>query len=389
MHSPCHTRSGWSILAALVALLAFTACTDLFEDFGAVQTRVVIKVFDGGNDNEQLGADLEDTFSISRVEFDFNTIQFNSQQGDTTSITPPDAPVAVTSFDSDITITEDLIFDAIFHSVEFRMGSGAGDAESEQTVGQSAVTSPDPQSAQPPDADLPDGEQRDNERNQAIDDKAPGKTGNHSKSNRATPMNQDEQSPAIRIEGTFNDEEFTYVYDETLALDFDLSPPFSVSGEEDDEVFRFRVDYSGWFHADDGSTLLDPAEPEHKEQILENILHSFFIDEQDRFLTISDAEANRSDDVLPFTIHLSEAHTSPVHVDYETADQSAQAGRDYEATSGTLTFEPGETEKTIDVALLGASFNARQRAFRMELSDAEGARLQGGDSRATGTINNE
>jgi hypothetical protein len=33
--------------------------------------------------------------------------------------------------------------------------------------------------------------------------------------------------------------------------------------------------------------------------------------------------------------------STPVRVDYTTVDGSAKAGRDYEASSGTLTFAPG------------------------------------------------
>src|SRR3712207_8782881 len=39
--------------------------------------------------------------------------------------------------------------------------------------------------------------------------------------------------------------------------------------------------------------------------------------------------------------------------EFATANQSAQAGTDYEAASGTVTFEPGETSKPIPVTVLG------------------------------------
>jgi len=44
-----------------------------------------------------------------------------------------------------------------------------------------------------------------------------------------------------------------------------------------------------------------------------------------------------------------------VTVDYSTADllNNAVAGVDYIATSGTLTFAPGETSKTVTVTVIG------------------------------------
>ena len=42
-----------------------------------------------------------------------------------------------------------------------------------------------------------------------------------------------------------------------------------------------------------------------------------------------------------------------VTVDYASADGSASAGADYAAASGTLSFAPGETEQTIEVAVTG------------------------------------
>jgi hypothetical protein len=52
-------------------------------------------------------------------------------------------------------------------------------------------------------------------------------------------------------------------------------------------------------------------------------------------------------------VTLSTPASSPVTVDFTTRDGTALAGIDYEATSGRLTFTPGQTEKTIEVTILG------------------------------------
>ena len=56
---------------------------------------------------------------------------------------------------------------------------------------------------------------------------------------------------------------------------------------------------------------------------------------------------------IELTVTLSPASVDTVTVDYATVGGTvATAGEDYTATSGTLTFSPGETEKTITVTIL-------------------------------------
>ena len=58
------------------------------------------------------------------------------------------------------------------------------------------------------------------------------------------------------------------------------------------------------------------------------------------------------DEAIYFAVTLSRAASGTVTVDYGTEDETATAGSDYTATSVTLTFEPGETEKTVRVGIL-------------------------------------
>jgi hypothetical protein len=58
-----------------------------------------------------------------------------------------------------------------------------------------------------------------------------------------------------------------------------------------------------------------------------------------------------SPSIARFTVRLSRAPTTPFTVIYTTADGTAFAEADYTAASGTLTFAPGETSKTIDVLI--------------------------------------
>ena len=107
-------------------------------------------------------------------------------------------------------------------------------------------------------------------------------------------------------------------------------------------------------------------------------------------LSVADAEANEgADAAVDFEVSLSRAYTNAAHsvtVDYATADGTATAGEDYTATSGTLTFAPGETEKTVRVPVLDDVIDEGEETFTLRLSNAQGARI--GDGEATGTIKN-
>ena len=58
---------------------------------------------------------------------------------------------------------------------------------------------------------------------------------------------------------------------------------------------------------------------------------------------------------LAFPVSLSGPSSQPVTVRFATADGAARAPDDYVATSGTLTFNPGETTKPIAVLVKGGT----------------------------------
>ena len=70
-------------------------------------------------------------------------------------------------------------------------------------------------------------------------------------------------------------------------------------------------------------------------------------------LAVADAEVEEAANAtLAFAVTLSRPPSSTVTVDYATSDGTAVAGSDYTATSGTLTFAAGETDKTVSVPVL-------------------------------------
>lgn len=86
---------------------------------------------------------------------------------------------------------------------------------------------------------------------------------------------------------------------------------------------------------------------------------------------------------ITVSVTLSEATTVPVTVSYATEDGTAEAGVDYEAASGTLTFAPGETEATITLTTLANRTDDGDRSFRVRLSDADGGEITGGSATIT------
>ena len=78
---------------------------------------------------------------------------------------------------------------------------------------------------------------------------------------------------------------------------------------------------------------------------------------------------------------------SSVTVDYSTADGTAVAGADYFPASGTLTFAPGETTRTIFVQIPpGTAPTGPAKSFTLNLTNPMGGASLGGTTSATLTI---
>lgn len=98
-------------------------------------------------------------------------------------------------------------------------------------------------------------------------------------------------------------------------------------------------------------------------------------------------EGNSGNAAVNVGVALSQSTTSTVSVNFATADGTARSGADYQATSGTLTFAPGETAKTITIQVIGNSRFEAEKTFSVTLSSPSGATL--GSASATVTIRND
>lgn len=99
------------------------------------------------------------------------------------------------------------------------------------------------------------------------------------------------------------------------------------------------------------------------------------------------AEGNAGTTPFVFTVALSAASAGPVTIDFSTRDATAQAGSDYVAASGTLTFAPGELMKEITVLVNGDTVPEEIEVFFVDLANAGGATL--GDAEGLGRIFND
>ena len=107
-------------------------------------------------------------------------------------------------------------------------------------------------------------------------------------------------------------------------------------------------------------------------------------------LSVADASVAEGDSgstTMTFTVMLNPVAVSPVTVDWTTADGTARAGTDYTAGNGSLTFNAGDSSKTVTVTVAGDDVDEPNETFTVTLSNASGATI--GDGTATGTVRDD
>lgn len=108
-------------------------------------------------------------------------------------------------------------------------------------------------------------------------------------------------------------------------------------------------------------------------------------------LSVSDVsvtEPNTGTTDAVFTVSLSNSWTTPITVRYDTANGTAVAPGDYAGRTGTLTFAPGETSKTVRVPVQGDTVPEANEQFRLDLSLPTNAGIADGTGVAT-IVNND
>ncbi|HEX7332193.1 MAG TPA: FG-GAP-like repeat-containing protein [Pyrinomonadaceae bacterium] len=88
-----------------------------------------------------------------------------------------------------------------------------------------------------------------------------------------------------------------------------------------------------------------------------------------------------------FEVRLSNPSSQTITVAFSTANGTATAGSDYVATSGTVTFNPGEGVKSVAVEVLGDNVDEISETFLVNLSNPTNATIT--TAQGTGTIQDD
>jgi len=97
-------------------------------------------------------------------------------------------------------------------------------------------------------------------------------------------------------------------------------------------------------------------------------------------LSINDVSVNEGAGLVTFTVTLDRAATEPVTVNFATEADTAKDG-DFSPRAGTVTFQPGETSRTIQIPITNDGSYEGSERFNVILSAPSGAAL----AKATGT----
>jgi hypothetical protein len=104
-------------------------------------------------------------------------------------------------------------------------------------------------------------------------------------------------------------------------------------------------------------------------------------------ISVLDVSGLENSGELSFVISLSAPSTDTITVAYETLDGSATQTTDYQATTGEVTFTPGETSQTIPVSIINDNEPEASESLQLVLTDPQNALL--GDETGVGTILDE
>ncbi len=103
---------------------------------------------------------------------------------------------------------------------------------------------------------------------------------------------------------------------------------------------------------------------------------------------VATVEGNAGTKLASFPVNLSAPAASTQSVSFATVNASAQAGTDYVATSGVISFAAGETQKVVTVSIVGDTTQEADETFSVMLS-APSSGMEVLDGQGDGVILND
>jgi WD40 repeat protein len=140
---------------------------------------------------------------------------------------------------------------------------------------------------------------------------------------------------------------------------------------------------------DDRDFFVEISEPSDGVQIVRPLAMATILDDDTMPLvsiqgtTIAEPPSGNTVEAV-FSVSLSDTWDETVTVDFATQNGTAVAGQDYVASSGTLSFAPGQQSRQIPVTILSNPATDEDRSFRINLSNAVEATV--GQGQAEGLI---
>lgn len=112
-----------------------------------------------------------------------------------------------------------------------------------------------------------------------------------------------------------------------------------------------------------GLLVADIDDDGRSEVVVDSVRGVDVLDLAPRISISGPSSVLEGDGEVALTVRLPQAQEQAVTVDYQTRNGTARNGQEYVTANGSLTFAPGETEKTVSVTLLDDALDESDKTF--------------------------
>ena len=106
-------------------------------------------------------------------------------------------------------------------------------------------------------------------------------------------------------------------------------------------------------------------------------------------VSVSNVGVGEGGGTAALSIALNKSSLQTITLDYETEDDTAESGKDYAQASGTVTFAPSETTKSVSIAITDDDIDEDNETFHLALSNPENATIAAGSDSAVIAIHDD